>query len=749
MTRPGAAGGEAAGSAHRAILLPGIVELAGGEGGPESLACELVELGWRRLVCALPAAAAARLAPPAEATLHFAAGEGAVTLAVRSASASAAGPGRRGEPSCRVIFDLLDAAGIDSETMERLLLAGRPRILMLGLPAADSAICRRALLPDLVGEVVGGEEGLEQALDGREPAVLCLGPALPSEQAMAILDRFAAAYPGAATQLIVSTRGGDLHRLRSAAWSGRLFHVAAEPLPVDDLAVLLRAAAAAAFAASGAGEAGAGEAEAGEETAAGRIGRTLVGQKDLPGALATLDERVRDLLAADRTSCLLLDAAEDRFWTLAGVEVEWRESPAVGLVGFVARTASTASAERLHDDPRFDVGADEPEAAGDERWLGAPLVVGRRVVGVLAAMRGGHRPAFSQRERRLLEVVVEQAAPPLVQLARQWDTSRSGGGLQDTETQQLSTRLFRSRAIESFRSGGRTHGDPLRISPEWTRWTYRLLLASLAAVVLFAALAPVREYATGPALVQLQGRRDLTAATAGTASAVLVTPGAAVQEGDLLVRFYGASELADLERIEQAFELELIKRLRDPLDPAAERALGNLRAERGLAEARLAERDVRAPSAGLVSDVRVRPGQHLTPGQVLVTLQTHAAEPQLLAMLPGSQRPLLRTGMPLRFELEGYEYAYQHLEISAVGDEVVGPAEAQRYLGGAVADAAEIEGPVVFVYARLPTTTFEWNDQRYAVHDGMWGRAEVPVRSESVLLTMAPVLRAVFSKRDG
>lgn len=476
----------------------------------------------------------------------------------------------------------------------------------------------------------------------------------------------------------------------------------------------------------------------------------LIGQKDLPGALAALEERVRDLLATDRVVGLLLDPERDCFWTLSGVEVQWRENPAVGLVGFVARTRRTTVVERLHDDPRFDVGADEPEAAGDERWLGAPLLAADgRLVGVLAALRSGHRPAFSARDRQLFEVVAEQAAVPLVQLTRQWDHNRQGGGLQETETQQLSSRLFRGQAIDSFRSSGRAHGDPLRIAPEWTRWTYRLLLGALAAVLLFAAVAPVREYATGPGVVQLEGRRALTATTSGTASAVLVESGEPVEEGELLVRFYGASELADLERIERAFELELINRLRDPLDVGSERALSNLRAERGLAQARLAERDVRAPAAGLISDVRVRPGQHLTPGQVLVTLQTRAPEPQLLAMLPGSQRPLLRPGMPLRFELEGYQYAYQQLEITAVGDEVVGPTEAQRFLGSEVSDAAVIEGPVVFVYARLPATTFEWNGERYLVHDGMWGRAEVPVRSESVLLTMAPVLRSVFRRNDG
>lgn len=745
MNQPGAAGAAEAGSARRAVILPGVIDFDG-----LILPCQLLALGWRSALCSLTGAAAAALAAADEVVLRVPTAAGtSVALRCRTVAPRPGVADRFGEPTYLVSVELLDPAGLTPETMEALLLAGRPRILLLGLPPQEAAICRRVLLPDLLGEVMSDEDELFATSAALEPAVICLGPVLPFDGLLAIVGRFAELYPGARTRVVVSTRGGDLHRLLGLPAADRFFHVAAEPLPLDQLAVLLRAAAAASENSLPSADDAAPPDLTAEVTAAGRIGRLLIGQKDLPGALAALEDRVRDLLTTDRFACLLVDRVRNSFWTLSGVEVQWRESPAVGLVGFVARARQMTIVDRLHEDARFDLGSDEPEAAGDERWLGAPLIAGgEQLIGVLVVLRGGHRPPFSQRDQRLFAVVAEQAATPLAQLARQWDHTRAGGGLQETETQQLSTRLFRGQAIENFRSAGRAHGDPLRIAPEWTRWTYRLLLLALAAALLFASIAPVHQYAAGPGVVQLEGRRALTANTSGTASAVLVEPGEAVNEGQLLVRFYGASEVADLERIDLAFELELIKRLRDPVDVSAERALSNLRAERGLALARLAERDVRAPTAGLVSDVLVRPGQHLTPGQILMTLQTRTLEPQLLAMLPGSQRPLLKPGMTLRFELEGYRYAYQRLEISTVGDQVIGPAEAQRYLGE-LADAVTIQGPVVFVYARLPGATFEWNDESYRLHDGMWGRAEVPVRSESVLLTMAPILRSVFTSRDG
>ena len=73
----------------------------------------------------------------------------------------------------------------------------------------------------------------------------------------------------------------------------------------------------------------------------------------------------------------------------------------------------------------------------------------------------------------------------------------------------------------------------------------------------------------------------------------------------------------------------------------------------------------------------------------------------MVAFLPGEDRPLLKRGMPLRLEVQGYRYAYQQLTVDSVGDEVVGPAEARRYLGDEIADAVQFTGPVVKVEAHL------------------------------------------------
>jgi membrane fusion protein (multidrug efflux system) len=105
--------------------------------------------------------------------------------------------------------------------------------------------------------------------------------------------------------------------------------------------------------------------------------------------------------------------------------------------------------------------------------------------------------------------------------------------------------------------------------------------------------------------------------------------------------------------------------------------------------------------------------------------------------------------MALRMEVQGYRYAYQHLVVDSVGDEVVGPAEARRYLGEGLGDAVQFTGPVVKVEAHLPSNTFEAEGKVRSYHDGMVANAEVRIRSERVLVTLIPALKAFFETREG
>jgi membrane fusion protein (multidrug efflux system) len=308
--------------------------------------------------------------------------------------------------------------------------------------------------------------------------------------------------------------------------------------------------------------------------------------------------------------------------------------------------------------------------------------------------------------------------------------------------------LFRSEAL-AHHARTDVEGHVLELSPRWMRWAYGVLLAVLATSLVYAAVGTVYEYASGPAVIRVQGRHDVTARFAGNVAEIFVEPGQRVHSGDLLVRLYRAQEEAERDRVEQEFQLQLVRVLRDPADQVARQALTSLRAQRELAEARLEERTLRAPADGAVSDVRIRPGQQLQPGDPILSLVAPDAPCVIVAMLPGHMRPQLKPGMSLRLELDGYRYAYRDVVVDAVGDEIIGPAELRRYLGPELADTIQVNGPTLLVRAHLPTSTFAANGQTYHYYDGMPARAEVRVRAESLLVTLVPGLKALFEGRHG
>ncbi len=313
----------------------------------------------------------------------------------------------------------------------------------------------------------------------------------------------------------------------------------------------------------------------------------------------------------------------------------------------------------------------------------------------------------------------------------------------------MSKQIFRREAVEALEAGFSEESDVLRISPSWVRWTYRLLVAMLVVAVVYGVLGSVSEYASGPAVIRVDGRTDVTSVAGGTVVDVRVRPGQRVKEGQLLARLYSGQEKAELGRLRREFELQLLRVLRDPSDQAARASLTSLRAQAEQARSQLAARSVRAPHAGLVSDVRIRGGQLLQAGELVCSLIGDKARFYIDALLPGQYRPMLRVGMPMRVEISGFQYSYQDLIVESIGDEVVGPSEVRRYLGQDLADSLPITGPVVLVRARLPNRTFSSEDRRFSFYSGIPARGDVRLRSESILVTLMPALRALMGKSHG
>lgn len=306
--------------------------------------------------------------------------------------------------------------------------------------------------------------------------------------------------------------------------------------------------------------------------------------------------------------------------------------------------------------------------------------------------------------------------------------------------------LFRSAAIE-HQIAQNARADVLQIDPRATNWGGLLCLSGLITVLAFLVLGRLNEYATGPAVVRLEGRTSLTAHASAYVSKVYVMPGARVREGEVLVQFYASEEAAELEAARREFDGQLRKLLQQPHEASAREALVSLRARRELAERRLETRTLRAPFDGVVGDVRVRPGELVEAGGSVVELVDTGSRPVLTALLPGRYRPYLAPGMSLRLSLDGARRRAQELTITRVGDQIVGPSEAARYLGRDLGDSIEVSGPVVLVQAALPSASFRSDDdQVLPLAHGMQGKAESAVRDEPLAYVLVPALRQWVSR---
>lgn len=264
----------------------------------------------------------------------------------------------------------------------------------------------------------------------------------------------------------------------------------------------------------------------------------------------------------------------------------------------------------------------------------------------------------------------------------------------------------------------------------------------VVAGLIFTATARLGEYAEGVAVVRREGRSVATSAVAGIVQSIAVQPGQWVEAGSVLVVLDDAGPRADLERVEREYEQHLVALLRRPNDDVLRERLAALDAQLHLARARLDERSVVASEAGLVSDVRVRAGQSVGPGDAVVCMERGETRTVVVGLFPGRYRPLLSAvdARPL-LELDGFPERRYEVLIRSVADEVVGPAEAIRYLGHDREGALDLRGPMVVVEMLMPSDTIETGGATYRVYDGMQGTVELEIRSETLLETLVPAFK--------
>lgn len=447
---------------------------------------------------------------------------------------------------------------------------------------------------------------------------------------------------------------------------------------------------------------------------------------------------VVELVGADRARCLYCDEESGLVWSGAGTDEA--EGPAsTGIAGFAVRAVAGVVVPRAADDALYRAEIDNPGGTGRERLIAQPVAgPDGHVHAVLIALRDEARPPFTHVDLDKLEALASAWAPYVLQLSMRVEADQILGDRLDRGPSDM----FRQQAIMNLVRRGQ-RGDVVRVHPGWVRSAYWLVLASLTAAVVYAALAHVHEYAEGAAVIQFTGQSDVITREAGTIASLTVGRGQRVTEGQVLARLHDAEQVGQLRTLETEFESKLVAYLQSPADPAVKQALGQIRAQRDGARVSVESRTIRAPHAGTIKEVLVRNGQRVEPGAVVLSIvdSTTTEELKVIAFLPGDERPRLRPHQPMRLTLTGYRGARLSSEVRAIS-EVLGAAEARaRFLGDRMADSTPLKGTVVVVEARLASAEFEADHEKFQLHDGMVGLAEVQLQSRSLIQSLIPGLR--------
>jgi biotin carboxyl carrier protein len=407
-------------------------------------------------------------------------------------------------------------------------------------------------------------------------------------------------------------------------------------------------------------------------------------------------------------------------------------------VGFVARTGRAVHAPSVGNDARYAREIDDPFGNGSEALLAVPAL-GRtgEVHAVLVAVRERTQGWFDQHACDGLVKLATELGPVLHRVA----AANEAIAHLRTSAKPAAANLFRQEAMLAHRER-QDLGDIVRVSPIWTKAMYASLVVMLVIGMFAAAVGEITQYSTGPAVVRQHGRSDVAAAAAGAVATIEVEPGQTVREKQILVRLGDVAERADYESTRDDFHAQLRTRLLDPTDEAAGQQLRALQRQLEASEAALESRVIRAPHDGTITDIGVTKGQHVAPGDaVMAVVDAKNSGLELVAFLPGGDRPQIQPGMSMRLELQGFDYAWQDVVVESISDAVIGPNEAKRMLGAQLEDTLPIGGGVVMVKATLPSPTFESDGEVYPYHDGMGGTAEVRLRDETILEMIIPALK--------
>lgn len=370
-----------------------------------------------------------------------------------------------------------------------VVLDGAPRrleVLLAGWPiAAADALSAELRLRGLAARTVNVASLSALAARG-ETAVLALGPELRAGAALEVLRDVVRADARRVWVVAVLAAGDEPELFQELVDEDRIFFLASGPPSTVDTADLLAAAARRAARQEPVEDDAETELRGRVLDLLRRLGR----ESDLTSALRETTREMRMVADAERAQLWLYDERTDILTCGAR-----RESAVAGLTSYAVRTARSIAVERAGDDPRYDADLDSDldRESGDprERFMACPLVMSSRVLGVLALMRSAEGRPFGSVERQRMEWAASLLAPALGRLILDRELEERAAA-KHTAIRADIAQLFRGEALDQYQRGRPDEAHLLEVEPRWTRHAYRVVLALIAAALLFSVLLYTR-----------------------------------------------------------------------------------------------------------------------------------------------------------------------------------------------------------------------------------------------------------------
>lgn len=361
-----------------------------------------------------------------------------------------------------------------------------------------------------------------------------------------------------------------------------------------------------------------------------------------------------------------------------------------------------------------------------------PIATATETVGVIYLVRNPRQPGFTLADQIAIAAFAREAANVIHHLVVQH--------LQKAHEHKADQgSLYRPEALESHRTRGQ-EGVVADLSPGWVRRAYPVLIVAIFAAVVLGIVLHVNTYSSGLGLIVYDGK-EITAPQTGTVDVVEVHTGEHVKQGQLLVKLRSEDVEAALRQANTELDKQIQEHLFDPSDENISKQLALAAAAAKRAQANVDQRSVRASEDGVVSDIRVRLGALLQPGDHILTLVEPGTLPEVWALLPGKDRPRLRAGQDLQVDLIGFTRRRDIAKITYVSNEVISAASARKAVGPEYADTMKLEdGAYVLVKARLERDFFLSKGKKLYLHHGMPVKTEVRVERKRFITTLLPSL---------